>query len=443
MKITSSYAVQIKKIDFDIMATVDNYREAVSFCIDVCEKEWATISQIKGGRNRRACLEHFIHTTKDNKAKYEEFDKRFNKFPSYLRRDAMTTAIGIVSSYHSNYTNWEENGKQGNPPQLSMDHNVTPVFYRKNMYLESDNPYECQIKVFVNNDWVWKTIHLNPTDVKYIQKHKKDIDPCAPVLEKRFGLYFLRFAFVEKRDLYDTAIENRVICAVDLGLNNDAVCSIMTADGTVHARKFINFPCEKDQLYRVCNRIKKQQRKHGNKSVKSRWRYATHLNNELSGKIATAIVEFAELYNADTIVFEHLDMKQKKRGKNAQKLHLWRKNGIQEIVMRKAHLKYMHVSRICAWGTSKLAFDGSGEVTRDPKNHSLATFQSGKQYNCDLSASYNIGARYFIRKLLNLLPEKEKSQLLAKVPEVERRTSCTLDTLKKMNSFLKELSSVA
>lgn len=36
---------------------------------------------------------------------------------------------------------------------------------------------------------------------------------------------------------------------------------------------------------------------------------------------------------------------------------------------------------------------------RDPRNTALATFQSGKHYNADLNASYNIGARYWYRKL--------------------------------------------
>ena len=42
----------------------------------------------------------------------------------------------------------------------------------------------------------------------------------------------------------------------------------------------------------------------------------------------------------------------------------------------------MRVSRICAWNTSRLAYDGSGAVIRDWENHSLCTFQTGKRYNC-------------------------------------------------------------
>ena len=93
----------------------------------------------------------------------------------------------------------------------------------------------------------------------------------------------------------------------------------------------------------------------------------------------------------------------------------------------------MRVSRICAWNTSRLAYDGSGAVTRDWENYSLCTFQTGKRYNCDLSASYNIGARYFIRELLKPLPATERSLLEAKVPPVKRRTSCVYADLRELH----------
>ena len=96
------------------------------------------------------------------------------------------------------------------------------------------------------------------------------------------------------------------------------------------------------------------------------------------------------------------------------------------------HRRGMWISRICAWNTSRLACDGSGAFVRDPGNHSLCTFQNGKRYNCDLSASYNIGARYFIRELLKPLPVTERSLLEAKVPSVKRRISCVYADLREL-----------
>ena len=187
----------------------------------------------------------------------------------------------------------------------------------------------------------------------------------------------------------------------------------------------------------ITNRIKKHQREHGSDSVKRFWSYAANLNTEHAKKTAEAIVSFAVSQGVDCIVFEHLDMSGKKHGKNKQKLALWRKNTVQAVTTHKAHRNGIRISRVCAWGTSRLAFDGSGEEERDNDNYSLCTFKSGKRYNCDLSASYNIGARYFVRELLKPLPATERSRIGAKVPDIERRTSNTLSTLKALS---KELS---
>lgn len=125
--------------------------------------------------------------------------------------------------------------------------------------------------------------------------------------------------------------------------------------------------------------------------------------------------------------------------KKKQKLHLWRKRDIQKLCEHQAHRNGIRVSRVSAQNTSRLACDGSGAVVRNPENHSLCTFQTGKQYNCDLSASYNIGARYFIRELLKPLPETERSSLEAKVPAVKRRTSCVYADLRKLYAEISEL----
>ncbi|MGK7940705.1 MAG: zinc ribbon domain-containing protein, partial [Crocosphaera sp.] len=46
-------------------------------------------------------------------------------------------------------------------------------------------------------------------------------------------------------------------------------------------------------------------------------------------------------------------------------------------------------------GIKGLEQNGSGKVKRNKNNYSLCVFPSGKQYNADLGASYNIGARYW------------------------------------------------
>ncbi|MCL2814255.1 MAG: transposase, partial [Oscillospiraceae bacterium] len=64
---------------------------------------------------------------------------------------------------------------------------------------------------------------------------------------------------------------------------------------------------------RKLNRIKKAQQA-GAKRTPRLWAYANNYNRTLSERTAKAIVEFAGQYCSDVIVFEHLDMRGKKRG---------------------------------------------------------------------------------------------------------------------------------
>ena len=260
MQSTVSYAVKITNMKNMLKPTVDIYRKALTEIITIVNTEWNDIIAITGIQERKTFIERLIHTTKDNTAKYEEFDKQYYKMPSYFRRSVIAEALGIVSSYKSNYKNWETKGKQGNPPRLQRKHYSCPVFYRDNTYkTEDDITY---LKLFVRNDWIWVPVKLRKTDLDYINKYYSHAKMSAPTLEKRRNGYYLRFAFTENVILNAEPISSQKILAIDLGINTDAVCSVMVADGTVLGRKFINFQSEKDHLYHSLNKIKRYQRQH-------------------------------------------------------------------------------------------------------------------------------------------------------------------------------------
>ena len=69
-------------------------------------------------------------------------------------------------------------------------------------------------------------------------------------------------------------------------------------------------------------------------------------------------------------------------------------------------------------------------------NYSICVFPNGKQYDCDLNAAYNIGARYFIREILKSLPETARLDIQAKVPECSKRSTCVLASLIRLNAAL-------
>lgn len=445
MKMFSTYSVKIKHYNHIFKDTVSIYRDAVDFFIDVCIGEWEYISTVGGNLRQQQYVERLCHATKDNSSpKYAAFDRKFYKLPSYLRRGAINEAIGKVSSYQSNLANWTtaDMKTRGRQPAYPKAGYIYPCLYRGNMYQQTDI-CEARIKVFVRNTWDWITVQLHKSDVDYIARHCVSRKQCAPTLQKRGKEWFLDFPFEEDVTLGEKDIYQQTILAVDLGINSPAVVSVMTADGAVLGRHFCKLPKEYDCLYHAVNRIKKAQQ-YGNRRTPRLWARAKGINKDIAVKTAAFIMEIAIHYSADVIVFEHLDRQGKKRGAKKQRLHLWCSQYIQSMVEHKAHRLGMRISRICAWGTSRLAFDGSGIVLRGRdaglNTYSLCRFQNGKVYNCDLSASYNIGSRYFVREILKSLPARVRLALEVKIPQAAKRTTCTLSTLINLNAELTALT---
>ena len=444
MKIFSTYSVKIKHYNHIFKETIKIYREAVDYLIEVCLNEWDDILAIKGNLNQQRYVERLCHrTSKNPDIKYGSFDKRFHKFPSYLRRGAINEAIGKVSSYKSNLSNWEKTDTKtrGRKPAYPKAGYVYPCLYKTVMY-EETGTYEAKIKVYIRNTWDWIYIQLRKSDVDYITRRCASRKKCAPTLQKRGSQWFLDFPFEEKVTLTDTGIFEQTIVAVDLGINSAATVSVMKSDGTILGRHFLKLPREYDSLNHAVNRIKKAQQNHNYKTPRL-WSKAKGINKDIAVKTAAFIIDTAVLYNADVIVFEHLERKGKKRGSKKQRLHMWRSQYVQSMVEHKAHRLRMRISRICAWGTSRLAYDGSGVVLRGKEAelacYSLCKFPNGKVYNSDLSASYNIGSRYYIRVILKSLPARERLELEAKVPQVTKRSTCTLSTLINLNAELRPL----
>lgn len=445
MRLTATYSVKLNKngISHALKDTVDIYRKAVEFYISVINSEWnaafRAITTQKAAVNTAEALS--VATKKRPVVKYD-FGTGFYKFPSYLRRAVIAEAFGKVSSYRSNLANWESSDSRtrGARPGFPKAGFVYPAMYRDNCYVRVDT-YTARIKAFVRNTWDWVTVCLRKTDVDYILHHCQQRKECVPTLQKRGKCWYLDFPFQRDCELNNTDIFNQTIVAVDLGINSCCTCAVMRSDGTVIGRRFLRLPKEYDSLNRKISHIKYAQR-HGSRCVRRLWKFADGANDDIAVKTAQFIIDTAVLYSADTIVFEHLDLNGRKRGSKRQRLHLWKAKRVQAVVSDKAHALSMRISRINAWGTSRLAFDGSGRILRGSEssktngNYSLCEFQTGKVYNCDLNASYNIGSRYFVREILKSLPVTEGQRIRAKVPGCAKRSTCTLSTLISLDAEL-------
>ena len=78
MKIISSYGVELRKQNIPIRQTLEIYRSAVCYLIEVYESVWEELAQIENSKKRFNAAEHLVHTTKRNPARFD-FDFCFPK----------------------------------------------------------------------------------------------------------------------------------------------------------------------------------------------------------------------------------------------------------------------------------------------------------------------------------------------------------------------------
>ena len=436
-----SYNVEVinntNKLRHIVANTLALYNSALNYVCDVVLKHYDEIKKLNNLEGRMY-LEHLIHNTKNNIAKYD-FDSIYYKLPSYLLRDIESKAIGHIFSYKSNLDNYKKerynkisNGKKFKKREPSLSKcNLLPSFYKGNMYkMISDN--KIALKIYEDNDWKYEEFKLKKNDLKYINKiNGKRYNPEIKIIGKKI---YIKFTFeIEDLKLQDKELNKRIICGVDLGVNNDATISIMNYEGTILGRHFINTN-NKDLMNHLLNKKRKIQRNSGN------YKYLRnlHINNKINSinenivnHTANQIIRICLSYGVDVIVFENLRHKFKKAKKSFRaRLHHWRKIAIYNKAYEMAHRNGIRVSTVNPNGTSKYAYDGSGEVERDNDNYSICKFVSGKIYNCDLSASYNIAARYYIRETLKPLDVNSRSELETKASLALSGTKLTYNTFK-------------
>lgn len=439
MKLTSSYALKLNGDLTSLENTSTIYRDVLRFVIPIVNAHWGEIKDLKNTKQRMTYTEKLIHSTANSQACYN-FDEKFPKFPTYLRRSAVNNVLGIVSSYHGHLANWEKEPK-GQPPKLSLTHYDCPAYYRGNMFKNFDPVAQTiELKVFKNNDWVFETYKLKTSDCTYYQKYLAGKKQNVPIIQKKGRRFYATFSYEEDVQLIPEESINK-ICAIDLGLNNDATCSIMDKDGTIYARHFVSLSEEHDRLHTQLGRIKRNQ-KRGSRHNKTLWRNVAGLSQDIADKTVKAIFDFGIENGVDAFVLECLDFKGKNTVKRA---HFWRYKRIYKVLTHKAHQHGLRVARVNARNTSRLAFDGSGwskrgrEITPNTP-HALVQFPNGKIYNADLNASYNIGARYFIKHLFKTVTVTQRLALEAKVPEVTKRSTCTVSHLINIRSELAVLT---
>ena len=409
------------------MATVSEYR---AFCKALSYVVMGHWTKLVKADSFCAAVEKLIHVTKKNpNPKYCYFWERFYKFPSYLRRAAIEFVKGQVSSYLARYQKWQSGVRKrrdAKPPVFNCNAGCYPALYRGQLIKFDADLAKAELKVWSGTDWVWLEVPIISKRHRHLIG--QGLSPYLIVSQKHCHLA-VPFKIQPPQWSSDR------ICAVDVGINTLATASIVCPDGTVTARTFIHRAVDIDRRDKQALAIRRKARltlKLYKGFCKTQYRKARNYNRNISEQVSRELVNFALANGASVIVFEELKGWKPKGGRKRsslkQKFHYWLHRALVKHTEEKFAEVGGKVEYVYARGTSSWAFDGSSKLKRSKSQYELATFANGKQYNCDLSASYNIGARYWAWKL-KLTRRKDGRLSSGKSPRDKQRMPVTLSLL--------------
>ncbi len=397
-----------------LLSTVLEFRYLVRGLVSVIYTHWTSLGGLKADAQIPA-VERLIHATAKNPdIKYKYFGSRFHKFPSYYRRGAIQFAIGQVSSFVTRYREWQSGirkRKSALPPRLNADCGTYPPLYKNQCIKFAEDSQSAEIKVFTGSDWVWTKViiaghrqrHLSPDNIR----------KSPYLIVKAKGCHLSVPFQIKKPKLAD----KEAVLSVDLGINTTATVSIVNFDGTVSHREFIHSGRDIDRRDKRLKRISRKASLTGKLYkgfARGLYRKAGNINREIGQKVSAQLIKIAKQYGVKYIVFEYLKSWRPKGGQKRsvlrQRFHGWLHRRIVELTQMKWSELGGKVGFVYARGTSSNAFDGSGKVKRSSKQYQQAIFASGKKYNCDLSASYNIGARFILKLMGGNDPQDKQGE---------------------------------
>lgn len=403
-----------------LLFTVSEFRCLVRCLVGVVYTHWSTIGRLDP-KSQIPAVEKLIHATAKNPSpRYQYFNRRFYKFPSYYRRGAIQFAVGQVSSFVTRYRCWQSGirkRKTALPPRLSADCGTYPPLYKGQCIRFAEDNNSAAIKVFTGKDWVWTTVGITGHRERHLNPNNQRKSPYLIVNDRRCHLsvpFQIKTSKIE---------ETGSVLSVDLGINTTATASIVNFDGTVSHREFIRPGRDIDRRDKRLKRISKKASLTGKLYqgfARGLYRKAGNINREIGQNVSARLVKIAKQYGVKYIVFEHLIGWRPKGGKKRstlrQRFHGWLHRRIVNLTEMKWSELGGRVVFVNPRGTSSYAYDGSGKLKRSSKNYEQAVFASGKKYNCDLSASYNIGARFVYKLCGGNSPENLQGKSSCKLP---------------------------
>jgi len=395
--------------------TTTEYRAYCRALMGVVMTHWP---QIAAAKSQSSVVEALTHRTKRNPdPKYAYFSRRFHKFPSYLRRAAIRFVIGQVSSYLSRYDAWQAGERrfpEERPPRLEANGGANPCLYRGQMMKWGAGYASVEVKLFDGREWLWHTAPIKRRG-RRDPNLSKLLNPTLLAMGKKVWLSVPHQLEKPSSPRWEDPTADKAL-GVDLGINKSASMAVVDRVGTVTHRGFIHPGADMDQRDKLLDAIRKKASLTGKLSegfCKNLYRKAVALNTEIARKAARGILDAAIHYGVRVIVFERLKgfrpVGGRYRSSLRKRFHTWLHRLVHRIVTQQAEELGIRVVTVSPWGTSKYAFDGSGRVQRDSQNAALARFSTGKCYDADLNAAYNIAAKHHYYRYWRYVLQLEKS----------------------------------
>jgi putative transposase len=433
-------------------STQELFNQVVAFYFDVIQAHQGMLEL--SNREALTALERLTHTTKQNPDPITPLAEVAGNIPAMFRRAAITTALGAARSFHSNLACWrrqkekaEGQGRRFNkrPPVPPRNWNRSVTFYA-GMWKQRISR-RITLKLWDGQTWRWVRFQLSGREVP------GGWEAGSPQVVRRGRRWWLHTP-VEKQIPRPEKVATQIktnpgvrLCGIDLNINDAlAVCTILEADGTVVATRFIRGGRElhgrrKSLLGRVArNRSETGIIAEDEQDHADLWARIRRLDEDTAHRVSRRIVEFAQKYGATIIVFEHLGRFRPERGKYSrranEKRSYWLRGRIFKYTRYKAweeglvtcRVNPRDTSRECADCGSPVARYGDGSASLATGGEPATEYQPGAPLvaclnpecgmrgNADRNASRNIGQRLLARHLDFVYPlyqEKPHARPLA------------------------------
>ncbi len=414
------------------VATKSLYNQTASFFFEVIAAHPKILEL--SAKDALTALERLTHTTEANPHPVMPLaDAIAADLPAMFRRAAIHAALGSAHSFYSHLEKWRKQKEKATargktftirPPVPPRSWNRSPVLYAGQWKARTDK--SILLKLWTGQSWAWVKCGLQGRELP------DGWEMHSPTLVQH-GDYWALHTPVQKKFTAPAKVAHQLdvtatrLCAIDLTISTHlAVCSILTAEGTVVASRFIGggkrlHGLRKRQLGRIArNRNKTGIIAEGEQDNARLWANVRALDEQYAHLTSSRIVQFAKEHGASILVFEHLGNFKPQKGtysKRAnEKRSYWLRGRIYHYSKYKAWNDGLVTCRVSPRNTSRECARCGAQVARydarkAPEGSTLGAplvFCSccGMKGNADRNASMVIGKRLLARS--QQTPSQEK-----------------------------------